>query len=654
MTEVLYMCVNDPYLHIEDSSAASDEINTRSYFTAYTDTNPYKNLSSGIENLASLAGINLEEKLNEYYTNSSADALVNIKYVKDINEIKNIIEKELDLNSDEAKFIIKNQTDKIKAQSDAIATQNNIINEDLRVLEQLDHIGDISADLDALFNFGFFKFRFGHIPREAYDSISTYGVSEANDVFFIPSSTEHNEVWGMYFTPKSKSEKVDAMFSVLHFERVRISDKAHGTPEHARSELSKEIEDAKKKILELKTELNSLTVEAFGIIDKYYEKVYMLYSMYELKKKTLHSKSSFHLAAWLPENYVENFSNKLENLSTVVTPVNTPSELPNLTPPTLLKNFLLFKPFEQFTKMYGLPAYSEIDPTPFLALTYILFFGIMFADLGQGLVLSVLGFLIWKLKGINLGRIGVIVGISSAVFGVLFGSVFGMEDIIHGYSPMDHINTFLIAAIVFGVFIISVAMVLNIVNGVRQKNVEKAVFSQNGIAGLIFYLGVLVAGLTMMKYLSLNAVLPIIIGLVILCLLIMYMREPLANIVKKKKKIVPSGPVEFLVAGFFELFEFILSFFTNTISFIRIGAFALNHVGMMTVVMLLSGKDTGSTNPFVIIAGNIIVMALEGLIVGIQCLRLEYYEIFGRFFDGSGREFEPSEPALKKYRNIKY
>ena len=202
-----------------------------------------------------------------------------------------------------------------------------------------------------------------------------------------------------------------------------------------------------------------------------------------------------------------------------------------------------------------------------------------------------------------------------------------------------------------GIAAVSGAIIINIINGVKQKNIEKILFSQNGFAGLIFHWAVIIAGLTMMKFAPLRISVPAILSLAVICAILMYLKEPLTNLIGRKSKIIPHNPAEFFVVNLFELFEIILSFLTNTISFIRVGAFALNHIGMMSVVMLLAETASGGKNFPVLIMGNIIVIALEGLIVGIQCLRLQYYEIFGKFFDGSGRNFEPSEFAGRKYKN---
>ena len=104
---------------------------------------------------------------------------------------------------------------------------------------------------------------------------------------------------------------------------------------------------------------------------------------------------------------------------------------------------------------------------------------------------------------------------------------------------------------------------------------------------------------------------------------------------------MPKEKGMFLVTAFFELFDVLLSYFSNTLSFVRIGAFAVSHAAMMEVVLMLAGAESGNLNWIVVVLGNLFVCGMEGLIVGIQVLRLEYYEMFSRFYKGTGRKFEP-------------
>ena len=321
------------------------------------------------------------------------------------------------------------------------------------------------------------------------------------------------------------------------------------------------------------------------------------------------------------------------------------------TPPTKMKNPGLFKPFEMYVEMYGLPSYNEIDPTILIGITYSILFGFMFGDAGQGLCLLIGGFLLYKFKKMRLAGIISCCGFFSTIFGVLFGSVFGFEDIIDAVwlRPQEamtdlpfigKLNTVFVVAIAIGMGIILLCMILNIINSVKEHNTEKTWFDTNGAAGLVFYFAL---ATVIVLYMSGNA-LPATIVLTVLFiipLLLMFFKEPLSAMVEKKAQKMEGGVGMFITQGVFELFEVLLSYFSNTLSFVRVGAFAVSHAAMMQVVLMLAGAEAGSPNWAVVIGGNLFVCGMEGLIVGIQVLRLEYYELFSRFYRGSGRAFEP-------------
>ena len=296
--------------------------------------------------------------------------------------------------------------------------------------------------------------------------------------------------------------------------------------------------------------------------------------------------------------------------------------------------------------MYGLPSYNEIDPSPIVALTYFLFFGMMFGDIGQGAVIILVGALMWFLKKLSLGKVLMTVGVSSMIFGCFYGSIFGIEDIIHGFNPNENINTVLFAAVGIGMFMIVAVIIVNIINGIRQKNVEKIFFSQNGLPGLVMYIGAVILVLVMLNFVKFSIPSGLLIALIVIALLIIFLREPLTKLVEGRGDVIPESKLDFILENFFELFEVVLSFLTNTISFIRIGAFALSHVGMMSVVFLLAETGSGY-NPVILVIGNLFVIGFEGMIVCIQVLRLEFYELFGRFYEGDGRPFEPAGEVTK-------
>ena len=183
-------------------------------------------------------------------------------------------------------------------------------------------------------------------------------------------------------------------------------------------------------------------------------------------------------------------------------------------------------------------------------------------------------------------------------------------------------------------------MVLHIVNGLREHDIQATWFDANGVAGLVFY-GSAVAVIVLFMTghaVPAGVVLAVMFGAPLLLILF---GRPLTNRIRKRKEKEKESKVMFLVEGFFELFETLLSYFSNTLSFVRIGAFAVSHAAMMEVVLMLAGAEEGSPNWAVIVFGNLFVCLMEGLVVGIQVLRLEYYEMFSRFYKGSGRAFDP-------------
>jgi V/A-type H+-transporting ATPase subunit I len=330
--------------------------------------------------------------------------------------------------------------------------------------------------------------------------------------------------------------------------------------------------------------------------------------------------------------------------------VKDPSEVPELECPTLLKNNWFAKPFEMFLGMYGVPKYTDFDPTGFMAFTYCLLFGIMFGDLGQGLVLFILG-LVFEKKGQIFGIINRC-GITSMIFGFLFGSVFGYEELLNPihqslfgvreklFDVMAQSSTMLllIGAVAIGAVLILTTQCMNIVNRFKHHQLGDAIFSQNGIAGLVFYGGIVFAIVATML-LGWNVLNPVYLGIFIVLPVISFvMKEPLSNAVEHKTVKPEEGWGGYIAQSIFELIDVLLTFVTNSMSYLRVGGFVLSHAGMMLVVMTLV-EMTGKAGVAVLIFGNIFVMVLEGLIVGIQTLRLEYYEMFSRYYDAGGVQF---------------
>lgn len=535
---------------------------------------------------------------------------------------------------------ISNGLEAVRQSIVSLAAEKEHMHEKLKEYEelrkQLRPIEKADVDLNALYTFEFIKFRFGKMPVKGYRILNEY--LKDLDAFFLKTSEDEEYAWGVYFAPESEEEKVDAVFASLYFERIRISDNVHGTPRQSLDYLDQRETYRKERIAQLEEEISQLLAcqKDFIVYAKEYSR--KLIKLQEVKKYAGHTKESFYIVGWMTNRDADKLEQSMEGEQDIVFLKEYPENISRLSPPTKLRNLMIFRPFELFVKMYGLPGYHEFDPTWIFAISYFIMFGAMFGDLGQGFLLCIGGFLFAKIKKSKMGAIIGMVGISSMIFGVAYGSVFGNEELIHGYNPMEHIMDVLMFAVYFGVGIILLVMLLNIIIGIKNRDVRKALFSQNGIAGLVFY------GVTVLTVISLmfsgGAVSPIAIAVIIGMLLLIMLQEPLAHLLERRKSWMPQKKGMFLLESFFELFEIIVSFISNTLSFLRIGAFALNHVGMMGVVKILATMmGGGNENIVVIILGNLLVMALEGLVVGVQALRLGFVEMFSRFYTGDGREF---------------
>ena len=229
------------------------------------------------------------------------------------------------------------------------------------------------------------------------------------------------------------------------------------------------------------------------------------------------------------------------------------------------------------------------------------------------------------------------VGISSTVFGFVYGSVFGNEEILAPIwlSPLhskSNINTILYVAVGYGAFIIIITMVANIINNIKMRNWGKLLFDKNGLAGLIFYGGLVAVILVFIKTGRFVLSGLILVLVVFIPTFMIFFKEPLENLILRKDHIMPHEKGIYFVESGFDIFETLLSFFSSTVSFARVGAFALNHAGLSLAVWTLFGMMR-SGGILVVILGNIMI-GLEGLIVGIQCMRLEFYEMFGRYYIG--------------------
>lgn len=562
---------------------AADIINEDNGGHLINDENPYSGYLQTLQNFAHSVNYTLdpERAPKKHYTNEEMDAF--------IDELDETFGLETDANT-------------------VLLTPD-----DEQALGALSECGFERMHACQYLNFGF-----GRLPRESYKKLSMY-----KDEIFVHHHVHETPqyVWMLYVTSDSYVDKVRKIFKDLYFEPIDIP-----------------MIDVKKQLEHYKDQIDD--IYAFCNEEN---------SVHELYPYIAEINEKYLLSGFVKADEVDHYKAIFKDLPSTIE-VKDPSEVPELECPTLLKNKWFAKPFEMFLGMYGVPKYTDFDPTGFMAFTYCLLFGIMFGDLGQGLVLFILG-LVFEKKGQIFGIINRC-GITSMIFGFLFGSVFGYEELLNPihqslfgvreklFDVMAQSSTMLllIGAVAIGAVLILTTQCMNIVNRFKHHQLGDAIFSQNGIAGLVFYGGIVFAIVATML-LGWNVLNPVYLGIFIVLPVISFvMKEPLSNAVEHKTVKPEEGWGGYIAQSIFELIDVLLTFVTNSMSYLRVGGFVLSHAGMMLVVMTLV-EMTGKAGVAVLIFGNIFVMVLEGLIVGIQTLRLEYYEMFSRYYDAGGVQF---------------
>ena len=594
-------------------------------FLPLSTKNPYSAPMQQLKNSADLAGFKLEYTESEHKSISTDETIEYIAYF--VSETESMVNKKLKLEQD--------------------------IDSCKRTLEQVEHFAGCDIDFSQINDCRFITPNFGRLPKESYDKLSQF--SDNQFALFFPFTNDDTHYWGAYFTIPEQKEDIDRIFSSLYFERLEIPP-ISGTPDDYVKKLEKELEGYENELEGIEKKIDSFWKKEKDKCLMHYSKLEEMDAFNEIKRHVYKYHKNFILVGWIPADKEKYFTKELDKIKSIEYSLSDGKDELKHSPPVMLKNLPFFRLYEFYVKMYGMPCYNETDPTIFVAITYTIFFGIMFGDMGQGFIVALAGALMYKFKKMEIGKILIPCGIAGMVFGFLYGSVFGFEEVltpvhqalfgtkgklIEVMEP-DSINLIIYGSVVIGFVTIAFAMITNIFSSLRRRDMESALFGANGVAGFILYVS-LVVGLVCQMFLNIPVMNGIYVtGLVIIPLILMFLREPLGKLAEGKKNWQPEKWGDYCVQSFFELFEMCLSYVTNTMSFLRVGAYILVHAGMMLVVFTLAEMVGGTVGYIsVVIIGNGIVMALEALLVAIQVLRLDYYEIFSRFYVGDGRPFTP-------------
>lgn len=533
-----------------------------------------------------------------------------------------------------------------------IQTEVSDLEENSHQLAVLDAQG---ITLEALRETRFLYLAFGDIPEEYYDRLAE-SLAHTQCVL-VPGETIMVRQNILAFAAMSEKGVLSDALEAAYFSKARVPEKYHGSIPDVLDQIELEIWARREEMAELQGELLSLKSQWQSKLSELRAAIAANQVVVESLGKFGKTDRSYFLSGWVPHRDVKRLQKELGAISNqdIVIDASEPftaQEAEHYKPkvPTKFKHPFFLRPFTGLIKNFGIPRYSDIDPTPFASLAFLIMFGVMFADAGHGGILLLLGLLgclypLPQLKPIRqLSAFLACCGGASMIFGFVFGSVFGKEEIIkplwfslENMNP-DSIRRMLLFGVVFGVAILSLGVFLNIVQSFRRKNFKEGFFGQWGIFSLLAYWTAAFLLITKRQF-SWDKIL-----IIVALLLPIMLREPVARLFGKNRE-HGQEEAEGIIESGFQIYEMVLGYLANTLSYIRMAAFNLSHAGLMMASYSLTRELGGDGNIFLSLPSNIIanafVILLEGLIVAIQCMRLEYYEFFSKFFTGEGIEYKP-------------
>ncbi len=566
----------------------------------------------------------------------------------DQNEIT--LDEPLDVESLQKKFKLMNEG--IKAFFDRKNEQLKKLSDYQNVLFHMNVLVNLKIDLENLAVINRIKLIFGRVPIRNYDNLIESSLKDP--ILILEVSRDMNNSWIFVFTTPDFEGEARQILQSAYFEEDVLPVDYTGTPKEVKSRVESLIELTQISITEDDMAIKKVLYSNKELIDKFYPLILSRKRIYDLQSFSSSTGNLYLLNGWMPSKVAKKFDQEIdENVLMVDEPAEKVAKEKKIEVPVKVENKgKWLKGFEFVTEMFGTPSYGEIDPTPFVAAFFTFMFGFMLGDVGHGAILFLFGYLMYRRGSKQFGTVMMSAASASVFFGFMYGSVFGFEWIPAIWlRPIIQINQLMIVSIYYGIGMISFGMILNIINGFRQRNWEKALFSPEGIAGLVFYLPAVVA-VSFYLFEGKIPYLTLIIILIIVSLIAMLFKKPLGQVVSGEKIKLGEG---FWVETGFGMFDTLISFLSNAISYVRLAAFALTHEALfeafwIMTLMVLPAKGGDIWAVIIFLMGQLILVGLEGLVVFIQSLRLTYYEFFTKFFEAGGRAFRPF--AFKEEKRV--
>jgi len=524
------------------------------------------------------------------------------------------------------------------------------------LLDQVQAYEGLELSFDQIGRFSFLHFAIGSLPGE---NMAAFEKQVGENVVLMPLAEAEGRRRLVAVTSRKGRFALETALEGVGFQREAIAESATGTMRDL-------LEEARREKDQLSVELTRPREAIAALVRDVSRPLAVLRAVVGVERKILEAEQNFPrtestvlINGWIPADEVVAMRRHLQNLigGRCVVETQDPGDVPEEEIPVLVKHPRILRPFQMLVSAYGLPGYRELEPTLFVAITFLVMFGMMFGDVGHGLVLVLagLGALVYgrKQQIRDAGVLLMAAGGASIIFGFLYGEFFGFTG--EGWALWNnplHGDTMqlLVVAMGFGVVVVSLGLVLNMINRFRRGDVIGGTLDKFGAAGAIFYWGALAIFIkaVVLKH-EMGPVWYIL--LLAVPMTAMFLKEPVHYVLCRRAGRTPhSGNLfEAVFESAVELFEGVLSYMANTISFVRLGAYAMSHAAILYATLMMAeqthkmaGAGLGGVLYVVIlIVGNVLTIVLEGIIASVQALRLQYYEFFGKFFSGSGRAFTP-------------
>lgn len=555
----------------------------------------------------------------------------------------------------------------VKKTSDELSAEKKRLEQFESQLHQLEPIAETNVDVGALRKSHHLHSVLGVIPAENVSRLET-SLSRVPHAFFtLREDPKRPVVW--LLGPRTNSDIIDRAVKSAYLNPLMLPDEFAGTPAEITASLRKAIETSRKKIGELERKLAELANTHKKELQKLLWDVHVSRKISDAIARFGQLRHTYVVVGWVPTAELESLTQRLKQASKEILIESIPMERTGhkTNVPVSLRNPGLLTPFELLVNTYARPRYNEIDPTILIAITFPLLYGAMFGDVGQGLVLAAIGWFLSRRSA--LGGLLVACGLSGMIFGFLFGSIFGFEEILPDHpffgqffwlSPIHDVLDVLKLAIGVGIVLLIFAHLVNMYNAARSGNWGRFFFDSNGLAGLILYLSFLVIlGSVASKIFTGDSFLPGFLltigqmGIVVTIAQILFIiglglavifSHPLQHWMETGHFEIEGGWGMFAVQSAAEVLEKFISMLSNTLSYVRVGAFAIVHAGFTGAVFVIArllGEEGSFAYWTTVVLGNLFVIGLEGFIVTIQTMRLHYYEFFSKFFQGGGSPYEP-------------